>query len=268
MTPKAAHLGPAYAAQFRDESVARAYRTRPPYPGELFDRLERLMPAGPRSVLDLGCGTGDIALGLVERADRIDALDTSSAMLRVARARRRSPDARVRWLECPAEAFRPDACYSLIVAAESLHWMEWAEVFSWLPDALLPGAYLCLVSGREIGPVGWRAELGDLISEYSTNREYRPYDLASELGGRGLFVEVGRCSTAPVPCVQAIGTYIESFHSRNGFSRERMTATAASAFDQALRRVVARHCPDGWVHGKTTATAIWGTPRRPDSRRS
>lgn len=262
MVPKPAHLGPAYGAQFRDESVAAAYHTRPPYPGELFDRLERLMPPGPRAVLDLGCGTGDVALGMIGRADRIDAVDPSSVMLRVARSRHRSGDRGLRWLESRAEAFRPDTRYSLVVAAESLHWMEWAEVFSWLPEALRPEAFLCIVSGREIDPVPWRRDLDELVPLYSTNREYRPYDLVSELVSRGLFAEAGRASTAPVPCVQAVETYVESFHTRNGLSRERMTAAAASAFDEALRRVVARHCPDGRVRGQTAATLVWGTPLR------
>jgi SAM-dependent methyltransferase len=262
MIPKPAHLGPAYAAQFGDESVARAYHTRPPYPGELFERLEGLMAPGPRAVLDLGCGTGDVALGMIGRAERIDAVDPSSAMLRVARARHRSGDRGLRWVESRAEAFRPETRYALVVAAESLHWMDWAEVFSWLPEALLPGAFLCLVSGREIDPVPWRRERDELISRYSTNREYRPYDLVAELASRGLFEEAGRSSTAPVPCVQGVETYIESFHTRNGLSRERMTLAAAAAFDQALRQVVARHCPDGRVRGQTAATLVWGTPRR------
>ena len=42
-----------YAAQFSDESVARAYYARPPYPGETFDILESLIPERPRSVLEL-----------------------------------------------------------------------------------------------------------------------------------------------------------------------------------------------------------------------
>jgi SAM-dependent methyltransferase len=263
MIPKPAHLGRQYGAQFEDDAVARAYHTRPPYPAELFDILEKLMPPGHRSILDLGCGTGDVALGLLGRANRIDAVDASDAMLRVARSRDRSNDSSLRWVKAPAETFRPETCYSLIVAAESFHWMEWQEVLAWLSEALLPGAFLCLVSGREIGPVPWSRELGQLIAQYSTNREYRPYDLVSELTTRELFLEVGRTSTTPVRCEQPIDSYIESFHTRNGLSRERMPPAAAEAFDDSLRRLVVSHSPDGTVRGETQATVVWGTPRRP-----
>jgi methylase of polypeptide subunit release factors len=62
MIPKPKHLRPRYGHQFQDESVAAAYRKRPPYPVELFDALEGLMASGPKRVLDLGSGTGEIAI--------------------------------------------------------------------------------------------------------------------------------------------------------------------------------------------------------------
>jgi SAM-dependent methyltransferase len=261
VVPKPAHLGPRYAAQFEDESVALAYHTRPSYPGELFSILESLMPPGPRSVLDLGCGTGDAALGLAGCVERVDAVDPSRAMLRVARGRPGA--ARVRFVESSAETFRPETRYSMIVAAESLHWMEWRLVFEWLPQALQPGAVLCLVSGRELQPVPWQRELGALLGGYSTNREYRPYDLVLELASRGLFAELGRRETSAMACEQSLDDYVESFHTRNGFSRQRMTAEAARAFDEALRRLAVTHGAERRVRGSTRASVIWGRPLRP-----
>lgn len=260
MIPKPAHLDSHYGRQFEDRTVARSYHTRPPYPSQLFDVLEALMPPGRRAALDLGCGTGDVALGLLDRADQIDALDPSSAMLDVARSRDRSDDPRIRWLQCRAEEFRPDTHYALIVAAESLHWMEWQEVLPWIREALFPGACLSLVAGREIAPVPWAPALGELLGQYSTNREYRPYDLVTELDERELFVEAGRVVTTPVPCAQTVESYVESFHTRNGFSRERMTPAAAEAFDAALKRLIAPWCPDGVVCGETIASVVWGKP--------
>ena len=45
----------------------------------------------PDTVLDLGCGTGNHALILAERGFRVTGIDSSAGMLRVARAKARSP---------------------------------------------------------------------------------------------------------------------------------------------------------------------------------
>ena len=54
---------------------------------------------------------------------------------------------------------------------------------------------------------------------------------------------------------------MESFHSRNGFSRERMPTQEAAAFDDAVKALVLAHRSDGIVSGEVEATVVWGTPR-------
>jgi ubiquinone/menaquinone biosynthesis C-methylase UbiE len=260
MIPKPAHLGPRFASQFEDESVARVYHTRPPYPADVFDILEGLMSPGRRAVLDLGCGTGDVALGLASRVDHIDAIDPSRAMLRVAMDRQCDTHSSLNWIEKTAEAFQPRVQYSLIVAGESLHWMDWEIVLPRAAEALTPGAFLAIVAGRRIADIPWAAELDGLVSEFSTNRDYRPYDLIEELTTRGLFNEVGRRTTRPIAFAQSCENYIESFHTRNGLSRARMTPQAAAMFDEGLRRIVERSCPDGIVQGEIAANVVWGSP--------
>jgi len=259
---KPAHLGAAHGAQFEDEAVARAYEARPPYPPEVFDILDGLQPAGPRHVLDLGCGTGDVALGLVGRAERIVGIDRSEAMLRVARARRGGDHPSLAWQCIAAEAFAYPGPYSLVVAGESLHWMDWDRVLPRIAASLGRGAMLAIVEGRVLADVPWAAELEALIPRYSTNREYRPYDLVVELAERGLFGEAGRRTTAPVAFAQSIDAYVESFHTRNGFSRERMGPAAAAEFDGRLRGLVAPHCPDGMARGRVASRVVWGRPAR------
>ena len=257
--PRPAHLAPAYAAQFQDASVAAAYHTRPPYPAELFDLLAALQPAGvPRAILDLGCGTGDVTLGLLGRADRIDAVDPSAAMLAVARGRPGAGQAGLRWIHARAEGCRLRGPYSLAVAGDSLHWMEWSVVMPRVAAALAPGAVLAVVTRAEADPVPWAAGLAALVTSHSTNREYRPYDLIEEVAARGLFAEAGRRTTAPVAFAQPVADYVESFHSRNGLSRERMSAP--DAFDAALRQLVLPWCRDGVVRRRITARVVWGRP--------
>jgi len=109
-------------------------------------------------------------------------------------------------------------------------------------------------------PLPWDADLRALIREYSTNRDYVPYDIATELETRGLMAVGGRARTSAVTYRQPVGRYIESFHSRNGFSRARLPAGRAREFDDKLAALLGRYCPDDTVCLPMQARIVWGRP--------
>lgn len=259
MVPKPKGLGSEYGDQFRDGSVAAAYPTRPPYPAEVFDVLAGLVRDEPRAALDLGCGTGDIARPLAPRVDRVDAIDPSAAMLARGQALPGGDHPHLHWVRATAEGFGYPAPYALVVAAESLHWMEWSMVLPRIGRALSPRGRLALVVGRRFIDVPWAADLRPLIDAYSTNRDFAPYDLVSELTGRGLFSVEGRLRTAPIPFAQPVAAYVESWHSRNGFSRDRMGARAAE-FDARLAALVQPCAVADWLSFQLVADIVWGHP--------
>jgi F420H(2)-dependent quinone reductase len=61
--------------------------------------------------------------------------------------------------------------------------------------------------------------------------------VAQELAARGLFKLIGIKTTAPVLFRQSVDAYVESFHARNGLSRDRMNANAAREFDGMLLNI-------------------------------
>ncbi len=259
--PKPAHLAPHYGAQFQDHSVALAYYARAPYPPAFFDILETLQsPIQRGRILELGCGTGDATLELAAFAERIDAVEPSSSMLSVARCRPGANDTHIRWLHATAEQIEFEGPYSLALAAESLHWMEWSVVLPKVAAALTPGAFMVVAERGTRECMPWETELRNLISKYSTNQEYRPYDLITELTSRGLFREIGRCTTLPATFTQSIQDHIELMHSRNGFSRDRMSAGSAAEFDDLYRQLLDRYCADNIVRLQTVVEIIWGVP--------
>jgi hypothetical protein len=107
--------------------------------------------------------------------------------------------------------------------------------------------------------VPWSDALGAVIRQYSTNRDYQRIDLVTELDQRGLFVVQGRQQTPPFPFRQSIDAYIESFHGRASFSRERMVPLDADAFDQTIRALVVPFAAD-IVELQLVATITWGQP--------
>jgi SAM-dependent methyltransferase len=248
-----------YAMQFRDRSIVDAYYHRPPYPDETFEILSGLLVGKPRIVLDAGCGTGEIARPLAQDVERVDAVDFSEGMIEKGKKLPGGNNRRINWIAGSVEAAPLLAPYGLVVAASSLHWMDWTVVMSRFRRSLVAGGYLALIY-QALTRNPWDEALGRIIPRYSTNRDYRPYNLVEELQERGLFTKVGEKRTEVVPFSQGIEEYIEAFHSMNGFSRERMSEQTAKAFDREVRALVEEHCPEGIVRLGVNAVVTWGLP--------
>lgn len=266
MQPKPRHLAPEYGAQFRDQSVAAAYPHRPPYPAATFDALNDLIAAGPRVVLDVGCGTGDIARRLAPLVARLDAVDPSAAMIAQGRRQPGGDAANLNWIEALVEEAELSPPYGLITAGESLHWLAWEVVLPRFADVLSPQGRLALIDRDWEGARVVADRVQPIIARYSTNRDFRPYNLIDELTTRGLFTLQGTHRVGPEPWQPTIDGYIECRHSQNGLSRERMGVHAA-AFDQELRAALHALCDEGAItlHDdrlalQVTATITWGRP--------
>jgi SAM-dependent methyltransferase len=261
MQPKPEHLGPHVASAFRDPSVARAYQYRPTYPPAVFDILDELAVDEPRRVLDVGCGTGLLARPLAERVEAVDALDVSPEMIDWGRRLPGGDHPRLAWIVGWAEDAPLRPPYALITAGDSLHWMDWPVVMARFAQTLTPRGLLAILGVGQL-ETPWDAQLLPIIRRYSTIGDYRPYDLVEELERRGLFRRVGARRTEPVAFAQTLDDYIESFHGRASFSRERMAPADAAAFDAAMRALVAAHAGDT-VELRLVTEVTWGTPLAP-----
>ena len=76
-----------------------------------------LAAEAPGPVLDLGCGTGRVALDLAERGHDVTALDCDPDLLRTLTRRARARDLRVRTHTGDARAFELGATWALAIAA-------------------------------------------------------------------------------------------------------------------------------------------------------
>ncbi len=261
MEPKPAHLGLNYAAQFRDTSIVNAYHHRPPYPVAVLSTLVELITDQPRIVLDVGCGTGDLARRMVEaNVERVDAIDFSQSMIAKGKTLPGGDHPRLNWIYGRVEEVELQPPYALVTAGESLHWMEWDVVMPLFRRILTPHGYLAIV-GRSAQPVPWNDDLLAIIQRFSTNREYRPYSLVKELEQRHLFQKQGEAFAPPMKFTQSLEDYIESFHSRNGLSRDRMTVEAAQAFDNEAGSIVEPFLENGRVIQYIIGHVEWGIPQ-------
>lgn len=259
MKSKPKHLAPKYGAQFKDQSIVTAYRRRPPYPDETFDILTGLIESELKRVLDVGCGTGYLARPLSQRVDTVDAVDISANMIAQGKRMPGGNAPNLRWIEGAVEDVVLSPPYGLVTAGESLHWFDWAVVLPRFRDLLVADGVLAIVYKR-FSAVPWGAELGELLGQYSTNQDYEPYDLVEELTSRGLFSKHDEQETASVPFRQTVAAYVESFFSRNGFSRERMGEEKAQEFETAVTHLVQSYQSEEIVEIQVSGHVVWGKP--------
>jgi SAM-dependent methyltransferase len=261
MRPKPDFLTPQVASAFQEPSVVRAYQYRPTYSAAVFDILAGLAVDQPRHVLDVGCGTGLLARHLVGRVDRVDAVDVSEEMIGQGKRLPQGDHPNLNWILGRVEDAPLHPPYALITAGDSLHWMDWEVVMPRFAQMLTPRGMLAILGADQL-PTPWDDELRPIRQRYSVISNWQSFDHIKAVEDRGLFHRAGAQRTAPVPFVQSIDDYIESFHGRAGFSRERMTAEAAAAFDREVRELVSHYSPEQ-VELQLVTEVVWGKPLNP-----
>jgi len=259
MSSKPHYLGPEYSNRFKDSCLVEAYHLRPPYPAEVFKMLTGLITDEPHAVLDVGCGTGNIARSLVRLLERVDAVDFSLTMIEKGRSLPGGDHPNLNWIHGCAEDAPLNPPYALVTAGQALHWMDWDIVLPRFREALTPRGYLAIVDTREL-PLPWTGELGQIIKRSSTNPDYQPINLIEELEKRRLFHLLGEKKTAPVSFAQSIDDYVKSFHSMSSLSRQHMTAHTASAFDDEIRALLSKFGATSKVEMQVVGTVLWGVP--------
>jgi len=238
--PKPGGLGPEYAAQFDDESVVAAYDARPPYPDSLLPLITEAAGVPRPRILDLGCGTGELARRLAPHAGTVVAVDRSPRMIAAAKRLPGGDTPALAWVVGDVETAPFSGPFDLALAAESFHWFDWARACARIAAAVRTRRLL-IVEGRYEVDAPWSDALAALIAADSTNREFEPYDLVEALVSRGLLVIETRRRLGPERFTQSVDAYVRSIHSRNGFSLDRMPPASARAFDAGVRDLVAPH---------------------------
>jgi trans-aconitate methyltransferase len=122
------------------------------------DLVELLGPRPGEVVLDLGCGTGELAAAIAASGARVLALDSDPAM--VAAARRRLGEDRV--LLADGHAFTLAEPVDAVFSNAALHWMPRpAEVIGRVRAALRPG-------GRFVAELGGAGNIDAILDALGT----------------------------------------------------------------------------------------------------
>jgi SAM-dependent methyltransferase len=151
---------------------------------ELFRLLVREGDLGGRRVLDVGCGTGRLALALAERVrSHVCGLDVSSEMLAVAR---RTVTVPVRWERAHAEALPfADGSFDRAVLRLVVHLVERPRAFRELRRVLGDGRVVIATWDPAYFDSFWLGALFPSMAEIDRKRFPSPNALCDELQAAG-----------------------------------------------------------------------------------
>ncbi|SCK05257.1 class I SAM-dependent methyltransferase [Streptomyces sp. WMMB 322] len=135
--------------------VARYYaRFRRGYPPEVFEALDETFALTPQdTVLDLGCGTGQLTVPLARRVRAVIGMDPEPDMLRMAReAAPAAGGTDVTWVlgadaDVPAlGALLGEHRLAATVIGQALHWMQHEDLFAALLPLIRPGGGVAVLA--------------------------------------------------------------------------------------------------------------------------
>ncbi|HET9873113.1 MAG TPA: methyltransferase domain-containing protein [Propionibacteriaceae bacterium] len=160
-----AQWDPARYLQFADE------RSRP-----FFDLTARIGAANPRSVVDLGCGPGNLTAALAQRwpGATVDGIDSSVEM--IGSAARHASD-RLRFRVVDLREWRPAAPVDVLVSNATLQWLpQHRELLPRLVSAVSAGGWF----GFQV-PANFAEPSHRLLEEIATSDRFAAYTSGVEL---------------------------------------------------------------------------------------
>ena len=181
--PISARDEPRFGSAERKRTLAGAFagqgadydRLRPGYPDAVLDAmLAPLAGSAPTlRAIDLGAGTGKLSGALAERGLEVTAVDTSEAMLEVARARGGTITAGslATRLARAEETGLPAASAELVTVAQAWHWFDAEEASAEVARLLAPGGVLALVWNMLDVTIPWVHRLSRIMHAGDIHRE-------------------------------------------------------------------------------------------------
>jgi ubiquinone/menaquinone biosynthesis C-methylase UbiE len=185
MSSDAERLWDVYADAFDDEAD---HGLRDPQVRAAWQALlAPLIPAQPVRIVDLGCGTGSLAVLLAEHGNRVSGIDISGNMIRLAQAKARAAGVAVDFVR--GDAADPpfaEASFDLVLARHVLWAFENPDAVlqRWV-DLLAPDGRLILIEGQWSTGAGLSAsECRSLVLQHRVEADLQHLSENTQLWGR------------------------------------------------------------------------------------
>lgn len=157
------------AANLFTDTASAYSQFRPPYPAELI-KLLAASTRGHDRLVDLGCGTGELARPLSRRFAAVVAVDPEPGMVEVGAQQAATAGIdNIDWLVATAEAAElpPPQSVDLITIGSAFHWMDRPLVLDRIRKMLRPAGVLAVVGGNSpwTGTQPWQQVIVELLKQ-------------------------------------------------------------------------------------------------------
>jgi trans-aconitate methyltransferase len=209
----------------------------------------------PRSLLDIGTGTGFVVEALQASFDDVLGLDIDPDLLEVARRSvHASRGQRLRFVQVSAEEFQPPSAWraDLVTICRTFHWLDRPAVLARLDGCVAADGVVAVFGDNSIWAANapWKSEIKAVLAEFLGEqrragdglygRPARPYTDDLDESPFSSWTQL----RVPVRRERTLDSVIGYLHSTS-FAAPRLLGDRMEEFDQALRERLPPHATDG-----------------------
>lgn len=238
------------------QGTAEFYRQhRSGVPADVAAVLDEAAPKRrPRTLLDVGTGTGFVVEALQGSFDDIIGIDVDAGLLQVARSSVQArAGQRLALLETSAEQFSPPEGWrpDLVTICRTFHWLDRPTVLTRLDQYVAPNGVVAIFGDNSIWAANapWKTEIKAVLADFlgdqrrageGTYQRPRPYTEDLEQSPFSSWTR----TTVPVRRERTLDSVVGYLHSTS-FAAPHLFGDRMEQFDQALRERLLEHASNG-----------------------
>lgn len=248
---------------------------RPLYPSALIRLLvDKFSLNGEGRLLDLGCGTGQLALRLTDWFDQIVGVDTESEMLD--EAKRLSSYKRVenvKWLQGRAEEQADNwGTFRLIMLAKAFHWMDRDSILEILYRSLEVNGGIAIIDAYYEGqePFFWQPKVDEVVRRYlgndriAGNSTYKhPTEKHEEVVLRSSFTNVERHVLPSYTITWTVDSMIGNLYSTS-YAARRLFGENIRRFEEDMKSALLELNPEGIFTEECSVSVVTAFKKEPE----
>ncbi len=225
-------------------------RFRPPYPPALIEHLtRRARISGQGRLLDLACGTGEVALAMYGSFAEVWAQDQEKEMIEMGQRKAGEVGAHnLRWLVGRAEDLEaPSGQFELVTIGSAFHRLDRLRVAQLARQWLPPGGYLAILGANSVwtGTERWQSLAVEVIERWTPARskgQGASMTHQEVLAGSG-YTDIGE-ERFSAPQRWTLDSFLGYLYSTSITSRAAL-GEKLPAFEADLRRALLSHDSSG-----------------------